>query len=44
MGKKKIPWIIFIMLIVLWWIIASIFDIDIPSRWGIMYAEIAQMP
>ena len=35
MGKKKIPWIIWIIIILLWIVIATILGIDIPSRWGI---------
>ena len=33
--KKRIPWIIWIIIIVLWIAIGMILGIDIPSRWGI---------
>ena len=44
LGKKKIPWIIWIIIIALWLVIAMIFDIEIPSRWGVSHTEIGLMP
>ena len=34
-NKKRIPWVIWIIIIVLWIAIGMILGIDIPSRWGI---------
>lgn len=44
MDKKKMPWIIWIILIVLFIVIGMMFDIDIPSRWGILYSEVSPIP